>query len=97
MLSYVSKLMVRACSFFSYYRDKGHPTQSTKLELNGSQEEDEQEENVTDNKELLTKTPPESDENDEGNYEELVCLVRQFYVERPINPSAIGHQNIETC
>ena len=42
------------------------------------------------------KTPPES-EKEEGNYEELICLVRQFYVERPVNPSAIAHQNIETC
>ena len=80
---------------FSHYSDKGHPTQSTKLEPNRSQEV-EQEENVTDNRELLMKTPPES-EKEEGNYEELICLVRQFYVERPVNPSAIAHQNIETC
>lgn len=73
--------------------DKGQSTQSTKLEPNRSQEV-EQEEN--DNKELSMKTPSES-EKEEGNYEELICLVRQFYVERPINPSAIAHQNIETC
>lgn len=75
--------------------DKEVPTQSTKLELNRSQK-DEQEKNLTNNKELLTRTPSEG-ENEEGNYEELICLVRQFYVERPINPSAIAHQNIETC
>lgn len=81
---------------FSHYRAKGHPKQFKRLELNGCQEDDEQEKHVTDNKELLTKTPSES-EKEEGNYEELICLVRQFYVERPINPSAIAHQNIETC
>lgn len=36
-------------------------------------------------------------EKEEGHYEELVCLVRQFYVERPVNPAAIAYQNIETC
>ena len=39
----------------------------------------------------------ENNDNEEGHYEELVCLVRQFYVERPINPAAIAYQNIETC
>lgn len=39
----------------------------------------------------------EDNDKEEGHYEELVCLVRQFYVERPINPSAIAYQNIETC
>ena len=80
---------------FSHYRDKGHSTQSTKLEPIRSQEV-EQDENIPDNKESLMKTPSEN-EKEEGNYEELICLVRQFYVERPINPSAIAHQNIETC
>lgn len=40
-------------------------------------------------------TKPDSEED--SKYEELVCLVRQFYVEKPINPAALAHQNIETC
>lgn len=52
----------------------------------------EKEENITEKK-LKTK----NDDEDEGTYEELICLVRQFYVEKPINPAALAHQNIETC
>lgn len=92
---YIDQANFNRSTLCSRGTDKGHPTQSTRLEPNRSQEV-EQEENETDNKELLMKTPSES-EKEEGNYEELICLVRQFYVERPINPSAIAHQNIETC
>lgn len=59
--------------------------------------EDKEEENLTENKELLAPNKASDTEKEEGNYEELVCLVRQFYVERPVNPSAIAYQNIETC
>ncbi|KAL9953916.1 hypothetical protein ACROYT_G041389 [Oculina patagonica] len=59
--------------------------------------EDKQEENLTENKELLAPNKASGNEKEEGNYEELVCLVRQFYVERPVNPSAIAYQNMETC
>jgi hypothetical protein len=38
-----------------------------------------------------------NDDDEEETYEELICLVRQFYVEKPINPAALAHQNIETC
>jgi len=93
---YVDQANLNRAMLCSRGMDKGHPKQFTRLELNGCQEDDEQQKHVTDNKELLTKTPSES-EKEEGNYEELICLVRQFYVERPINPSAIAHQNIETC
>lgn len=52
---------------------------------------------ATENKEHLEGIASDSLEKEEGNYEELVCLVRQFYVERPVNPAAIAYQNIETC
>ncbi|XP_068729489.1 uncharacterized protein [Montipora capricornis] len=45
---------------------------------------------------MVSMNTPDS-EKEEGHYEELVCLVRQFYVERPVNPAAIAYQNIETC
>ena len=46
---------------------------------------------------MVAATPEDEQEEQEETYEELVCLVRQFYVERPINPAAIGYHNIETC
>ncbi|XP_031554796.1 uncharacterized protein LOC116291723 [Actinia tenebrosa] len=55
----------------------------------------ETEENDVGEKKLETKN--EDEDEDEGTYEELICLVRQFYVEKPINPAALAHQNIETC
>ena len=80
---------------FSLYREKEETTQSTTLERN-RRKENKPEKTLTENKELSAKKTSDT-EKDEGNYEELVCLVRQFYVERPVNPAAIAHQNIETC
>ena len=81
---------------FSLYREKEETTQSTTLERN-RRKENKPGKTLTENKELSTKKTSDNGEKDEGNYEELVCLVRQFYVERPVNPAAIAHQNIETC
>lgn len=64
----------------------------TRLEHHNSRTQD----NVKpENDTTFTKTS--DSEKEEGHYEELVCLVRQFYVERPVNPAAIAYQNIETC
>ncbi|EDO48601.1 predicted protein [Nematostella vectensis] len=50
-----------------------------------------------DSKNKGTSQGTQHEDEDEGTYEELICLVRQFYVERPLNPAALAHQNIETC
>ncbi|KAJ7390788.1 hypothetical protein OS493_022346 [Desmophyllum pertusum] len=92
---YIDQAKLNRASLYSRITNKEETTQSTTLELD-EREEDREENNLTENKELLAKTPPET-EKEEGNYEELICLVRQFYVERPINPAAIAYQNIETC
>ena len=87
---YIEGLLV-----FPLYRDEEETTPSTTLEGNRCKE-DKQEKNPPENDELSAKKASDT-EKEEGNYEELVCLVRQFYVERPVNPAAIAYQNIETC
>jgi len=72
--------------------NKEDDTQPTVSHLLNGLEENRQEKILSENKARNSET-----EKEEGNYEELVCLVRQFYVERPVDPSAIAHHNIETC
>ena len=76
-----------------FLRDKEDDSQSATVQQKGSKEK--RQEKELSEKEGSAKTS--DTEKEEGNYEELICLVRQFYVERPINPAAIAYQNIETC
>ena len=79
-------------SFCFPYRNQEDASLGTRLEHHNSRTQD----NVKpENDTTFTKTS--DSEKEEGHYEELVCLVRQFYVERPVNPAAIAYQNIETC
>ena len=79
-------------SFCFPYRNQEDASLGTRLEHHNSRTQD----NVKpENDTTVTKTS--DSEKEEGHYEELVCLVRQFYVERPVNPAAIAYQNIETC
>ena len=72
-------------------RNQEDASLGTRLEHHNRKQENMKPENQT----TFTKTS--DSEKEEGHYEELVCLVRQFYVERPVNPAAIAYQNIETC
>ena len=78
---------------FVFRRGKEDATQSTAL-LQNEHGDNKQGQKLSEDK---TLAEPSESEKEEGNYEELVCLVRQFYVERPVNPAAIAYQNIETC
>lgn len=72
-----------------FYRNTVDGIQSSRLQCNETEDRRKEEK-------LSGNETPET-EKEGGNYEELVCLVRQFYVERPVNPAAIAYQNIETC
>lgn len=78
---------------FVFLRGKEDATQSTAL-LQSEHGDSKQGKRLSEDK---TFAEPSESEKEEGNYEELVCLVRQFYVERPVNPAAIAYHNIETC
>lgn len=92
---YIDQANLHRASLCSRRMTDKEGTQTIQRELNES-DGDKKDETATENKELLAETPSET-EKEEGNYEELICLVRQFYVERPVNPAAIAYQNIETC
>lgn len=90
---YIDQANLNKASQYSREMDKEETSESTTLTRNGH-EENRQEKKLSENK---VSAKCSETEKEEGNYEELVCLVRQFYVERPINPAAIAYQNIETC
>ena len=88
----VSRPQLTSRILLLFFSNKEDDTQPTVSHLLNGLEENRQEKILSENKARNSET-----EKEEGNYEELVCLVRQFYVERPVNPSAIAHHNIETC
>ena len=82
-------------SFFFFLRNSINEEKEPAQHTSDGHEETRLQNNDPQNS-VSAKTSEDNDK-EEGHYEELVCLVRQFYVERPINPSAIAYQNIETC
>lgn len=93
---YINKAELHRASLCSGQKTDQESTHFTQSEVHRN-EEGKNSDVATENKENLEGVPSETVEKEEGNYEELVCLVRQFYVERPVNPAAIAYQNIETC